>query len=68
MEKQLKNLQWFDIDSSTSFLITQTMENPNLISISPWQNGMGHGVTTIDKDTAIRLANLLLDMAGSGNK
>jgi hypothetical protein len=68
MEKQLKNLQWFDIDSSTSFLITQTMENPNLISISPWQNGMGHGVTTIDKDAAIRLANLLLDMAGSGNK
>jgi hypothetical protein len=68
MEKTLKTIKWLEIDQHTSFLITQTEENSNIISMSPWTNSMGHGVTSFDKDTAIKLANLLLDMAGGGNK
>jgi len=68
MEKTLNKMKWVQISKDTSMLLTQTVEDPNLISMSPWQWGMGHGVTTLDKDSAIKLANVLLDLAGGGNQ
>lgn len=35
--------------------------------LTTWYQGVGQGTTTIDKDTAIKLANRLLDWAGGGN-
>lgn len=68
MEKTIKTIRWVEVSPDTSILLTETNEDKNLISISPWQHSMGHGVTVIDKDVAIKLANVLLELAGSGNK
>jgi hypothetical protein len=68
MNKTIKYMEWVKIDEITSLLLTATDQDPNYISMSPWQYGFGNGVTTIDKDTAIKLANVLLDWAGGGNK
>ena len=68
MEKTIDLMKWIKINEETSFLLTQTVEDPNFMSMSPWQYGCGHGVTTFDKDVAIKLANALLDWAGGGNK
>lgn len=68
MEKTINFMKWVEVSPDTSLLLTQTDQDPNFISISPWQHGFGNGVTTIDKDVAIKLANVLLDWAGGGNK
>jgi hypothetical protein len=68
MEKTINFMKWVTVSPDTSLLLTQTDTDPNFISISPWHNSFGNGVTTIDKDTAIKLANVLLDWAGGGNK
>lgn len=68
MEKTIKSVKYIKIDDKTNFLITETNENKNIISMTTWEYSAGHGVTTFDKDTAIKLANYLLEIAGSGNK
>lgn len=68
MDKTIDLMKWIKINEDTSFLLTQTVEDPNYMSMSPWQHGFGNGVTTFDKNVAIKLANALLDWAGGGNK
>ena len=68
MEQTLSLWKFVPISNDTQMCLTATKENPNYISISPWQYGSGHGVTTMDKDAAIKFANALLDWAGGGNK
>jgi hypothetical protein len=68
MEQTLSLWKFVTISDNTQMCLTATEENPNYISISPWQYGAGHGVTTMDKDAAIKFANALLDWAGGGNK
>jgi hypothetical protein len=68
MDQTISDFIQVKVSNDTFISLSVTKENPNYISMSPWQHSVGHGVTTFDKDTAIQLANRLLDLAGSGNK
>jgi hypothetical protein len=68
MEQTINDFIQVQVSDNTFIALSTTKENPNYISMSPWQHGVGHGVTIFDKDTAIKLANRLLDLAQGGNK
>jgi hypothetical protein len=68
MDKTITKWKQIPVDKTTDVVLTTYAEHPNYISMTPWFEGHGHGITTMDKDVAIKLANALLDFAGGGNK
>lgn len=68
MQNQIQDSIKIPVSDDAFIWLTTNNTAPNLIKMSPWQNGSGHGTIIFDKDTAIKLANRLLDLAGSGNK